>query len=327
MRALAPFALLALVCFPAPLAATPTDDAALHFRLGHPVGFDGRGAIEDFRGQPVLFAWYKDGAYAMDAAVKAMKLHKKHAKKGLVVVVIDSEASGADGWAKSHAFLVSRFGGFEAWSSGGVAVPGANSSYADGAGVALVGADGTMVLKGANRTLGNKLDKAIVGELKRMRAGWGDDAVAKEMRALAFGKGKLGAAAALHVDGNAAAATAMKDIEARYHGLKKRVEFASADGCFAEAERALATLADAVAGHAPWVEAVQALEKSIAARATDDDRAREKTLQKFHKAIARGKVSRGQLKKIEAFATSCAGHAQAGAAKRCATLAAAVAAR
>ncbi len=321
------FALLVSLVILGVATEAPADDTVLRFGLGHPVGFDGRGTITDFRGQPVLFAWYKDGAYAMDAAVKALKLHKKHGKKGLAVVLIDSEASGDDGWAKSHAFLLSRFGDIGAWSSGGVAVPGAAASYSDGAGVALVGADGTMVLKGANRTLGNKLDKAIARELKRTRGGWGDDATAREMRALAFGKGKLGAAAAMHTDGNAATEAALADIEARYHGLRKRAEFASASGCFAEAERELSALAKAVEGHAAWADATAKLAQSIAERATDDDRKREKAIEKFHKTIARGKVSSGQLKKIQAFAASCDGHPQAGAAKRCATLAAAVAAR
>jgi len=302
-------------------------DLALKFTVGLPVGSDGRTDITDFRGQPVLFAWYKNGGYGMDAAVTAVKLQKKYGGKGLVVILIDSEPSREDAWAKSHAFLLSRFPGFNAWSSAGIQVPGASASYREGAGVALVGVDGTMVLKGANRALGNKLDKAVAAEIRKMTTGFGKNPTARKVRALAFGKHDLAGAAALAKGEDDEVAQALRDIETRYKSLRESVEYFASLGLYRNAEARARELSASVKGHAKWAPAVERLIKRIASEATAEDRARERTLDRFQRALARGKVSAGLVRKIRRFAEQCAKAKQSSAAKRCATLAAAIAAR
>jgi len=285
------------------------------FSIGEPSGTDGRTQIADFRGQPVLFAYWRNSGYAMDAATRAVKLHKKYGPKGLVVILVDSGAwVGPDAWARSRAFLLDRFPGLTAWSAGNLHLPASASDAVDpasrlrssgGASVTLIGVDGKVVLKGANRGLGGKLEKGVIEELRKAKKGWGTEATAVKTRALAFGKGDLAGAARLAAEMQGEAAAAFNDVKLHFNGRLRTIEYLSMRGlCTAALERTHAVAA-AVRGYPAWEQAVARVQESVAKQTSDASHSLEKQFVRFARTLRKGKASAGTVKKLRRFAQEC----------------------
>ncbi|MCA9323465.1 MAG: hypothetical protein KDB53_22205 [Planctomycetes bacterium] len=265
---------------------------------------DGRTKLSQHRGQPIVYAWFRDAGYSMDAAERAAKLQADYARKGLIVVLLDTESDGSlDQNSKSRAFLLGRFSGYNGASGGLNCSAPVKQTYDAGAGIALIGVDGRLVTRGACREVGGKLTKLIGAELSMAKKGWGDDDLAKKIRALAFGKGAYAAAVAL-VEANPEPAVqeAIADVENRVAGEFARLDALTAHGRVQAADILIEELAESLKGRDDWIKALAQRQERWLSFRTEALIAFDKHCRRAESALDRGKaLSKSQYEALKAL--------------------------
>ena len=276
---------------------------ALKFR--ELLGGDGRTTLAEYRGSPVLFAWYSTVPAGMNAAPGALGLADKFVEAGLVVVLMEIKNNDL---THLRALQMKELPGASCLLLKNQNVPFA---YDDGTGpppkVALVGVDGTLLFAGSYQKL-RDVEKLLKTEAGRRTEGWGEHAAARSARAAAFGAGDLAAGratlrAALAAEpGNAELEATLAEIDGRYTAWKASTAYLRDAGEYRRALVAAEGLVAATAGDDEW--SAEARERLAAFESEELQAALklEAKLDKLLKPLLKKRPKKGQWNKFRSFA-------------------------
>ncbi|MEW6743062.1 MAG: hypothetical protein AB1486_09910 [Planctomycetota bacterium] len=250
---------------------------------------DGRMALSQFRGQPVLIQWWDDCPLCLGAIDKIDKLHREYGPKGLVVILMEG---GKSDLQSAASVLMREHPQCEARLTTAHSVPVRFTDNGWSPKCVVLGVDGTVLAAAGNHNLGNKIEKLLREELAKAKRGWGSHAKVREARALLHGKGDLAGARRLldelNADSSAAKGTAPKEIapteiaevrgelEARLAARKLAVNHLLETGRWAQAREEARAFAEAVAG----LKDHEAAATSLLALFDSDEAALELSLEK-----------------------------------------------
>jgi len=242
----------------------------------------------------------------------AFKLDKEFGKKGLVLLLVESQMGNAPkedvlgflmqkfpkDFPKSNVFVTVGEGG--PFPSGSNGLPHC----------ALVGVDGALLMIGHPGQLGSKLDEAIETELKKVKSGWGKSPEIKKARALLHGKTRLGEAAKalaaaeskIKDDAKDDFAEAQSELEAKYAAMKNAVSVLMEEGRIADAKSAATDLQKAVKGKAEWEAEAATVVAKFSTPAVEEELKADKSLTSIVKSIGEKKPTEVHAKKLDAFA-------------------------
>lgn len=252
---------------------------------------DGRQKLSDFRGETVLAVTFADVRGGLDAALRAMKLHKELADRGLVVILGHVEAGGTRGSGSSGrdlgAWCLWRFPDWDArvcselrprWNWKGKGTP---PLYA------VVGADGKLVAAASIRTNPKKMEQAVRRALAIQVRGWGATKEESSMRSRLYGKDDLAGAWMM------ASSSLKSEVRRAYERKKAAVQWWLARGQWVRAERATKRLAKAVTGVATWEQEVRVLGRRFETEEGRRELALDKKLCKLMKPLTRRSPRKG----------------------------------
>ncbi len=283
------------------------------------IGGDGRSRIREFRGHPLILAyWDRQGAAGLAGAKRALKFHEKFAKKGLSVILIERVIwNFKDAELKAKAFLLQELGPLD-----GIALAGFQKDFHDlvrpmqssySRYMGLVGVDGILRAGGPSSMVQGKLDKALLLELKKVKKGWGTKKERK-IRAMAFGKGKLGDALNMAQESNddEQVHDAATDVRSYFKYQLQAVTKDLDNACWANAKRKIVSLSAAVSERKGLAKKVASLQERLLKEATPEELDAEKKISAILKKIDKGKGGRPVNKKLMKLAeSSAAPHAAA----------------
>ena len=291
------------------------------------LGGDGRTKLSEFRGQPVLIAWYSTVFAGIEAARAAVEM--------------DEELNGRAPGSRLAVFLMEIKNGdaVHLRALQMAELPEARCplvrtqelpvAYDDSLGpppkLILIGVDGTLLYAGTYQRAA-AVQELVEAELEKMEKGWGEDPVVREARALAFGQGKLGGArqtleqAGLEGDERA---RLTKELELRFTALERSVAFHLGQGEPGRAAAAAEALTAAALGVPDWEARASAASALLAAPEAEREAELEQRLQSLLKPALKSKPKKGLDEKLHDFATGEAAGTKVG--ERAARLADAVA--
>ncbi len=301
-------------------------------------GHDGRTRLRELIGHPVVIAGFRrhlvDGIHA---SLVGSELLSKHEKDGLILIMEDRMA-WKEGWVEPVAFW-HRTAGYVPWltpspDDGKTPDLGiVRTAPRDARSLVLIGVDGTLVAEGTAELATEpekqsdfraRFKRLVAQEIARARSGWGTDPVAREARALAFGKGQIAAALSkLHRDGNTdipERREVLSELEWRVAGWTKSVRFYLDEGRPNEAEDAMKRLSAAVRGAERWEEALAPLAAEIDSPEVKEEKSLDRKLAKIVEPLdgkwRRGKIDVEILRELRAFAEKQADNRVGARAKR-----------
>ncbi len=267
---------------------------------------DGRTRLSEYRGQPVVLALFSNVFGGTEAARGALDLLAEHGAGGLVVLLMEDEKEHDETYVEALALkelpgstcplLRRQFLPYR-WEQETGPPPV----------LALVGIDGTVLYAGSYQGLRN-VDKAIEAELERAEEGWGDDAVAREVRALAFGAKQLGAArrrldeVAASAEPSAQVGAAAAEVDGRFASWKRSVVHFAETGRPTRALESARALVGAVAGHAAWSAEARALLAPLETPEAEAVRTLEEKLAKLLRPLESKAPRKGLPDKLRRFA-------------------------
>lgn len=312
LRTLCGLALFTFFCAVAADAQMAKDAAPpAQFNLGKVLFGDGRTTAADFKGSPVVFAQWQDIYSGMDAARKAVGLAEKHAKDGLVVVLVSTKAFDEEGgWAKAVAFLEKNFPNHKCRVVGNIALPMVGSPDTTPPMMSVVGVDGTVQVAGSARTIGGKVDNAVAAELEKKKKGWGKDANAKKIRALCFNSCKFNDAYNVGMSimsDDPEVTAAMGELLQAFRTSVAIVKSQMAEGRPSDAKAEFDHLREAIKGHKELNQELAPLVQEMESEATTNELALEKKLKPMIAKLAGAKADASAAKGFEKFATENAG--------------------
>jgi len=291
------------------------------------LGGDGRTKLSEFRGQPVLIAWYSTVFAGIEAARAAVRMDEdlNGRAPGSRLAVFLMEIKNGDA-THLRALQMAELPGAQCPLLRTQDLPVA---YDDSLGpppkMILVGVDGTLLYAGTYQRAAAVQD-LVEAELEKMDKGWGEDPVVREVRALAFGKGKLGEARQMleqaGLEGDERARLA-RELESRFTTLERSVAFHLGQGEPGRAAAAAEALAAAATSVPDWVARASAAGAALATPESKREAELEQGLQVLLKPTLKSKPKKGLDEKLRAFATGDASGAKVG--ERAARLADAVA--
>lgn len=264
-----------------------------------PIAHGGRDRISDWFGHPVLvFGWRGHLLEGLHAAKPAFELHSKLGKRGLVLIGTDRHDWRGKPGHESATFWLGVTGHLPMICSVPATRPKDDLPLAwnvprDERSMALIGVDGRLLALGSLEDLKQqraptrrKFEKLAAAEVKRRRSGWGEDAVAKKARALAFGKDQLGKALASldaveEAERSAEQALARAEIERHLATRKKAIAWWREKGQPLAAQEAMKDLAKAIRGQTGMEQACAALFASLSTAAFKQELALDRRLQKL----------------------------------------------
>jgi hypothetical protein len=148
-------------------------------------------------------------------------------------------------------------------------------------------------------------------ELEKMEKGWGEDAVVREARALAYGQGKLGAAhQRLEQASGDEASRLAGDLELRFTALERSIAFHLGQGEPGRASAAAEALTAAAQGRPEWV--ARATAASAVLTEAKREAELEQQLQALLKPTLTKKPKEGLDGKLRAFAAEKAAGTKVG---------------
>ena len=280
------------------------------------LGGDGRTKLSEFRGQPVLIAWYSTVFAGLEAARAAVKMEEELNGRapGSRLAVFLMEIKNGDA-AYLRALQMAELPEARCPLLRTLDLPVA---YDDSLGpppkLVLIGVDGTLLYAGTYQRAGAVEDLVQV-ELEKMEKGWGEDPVVREARALAFGQGKLGAArqrleqAGLEGDERPRLKT---ELEQRFTALERSVAFHLGQGEPGRAAAAAEALTAAASGVPDWVARASAASATLATPESKREAELEQQLQALLKPTLTKKPKEGLDEKLRAFATGKAAGTKVG---------------
>jgi len=283
-------------------AGEPLPDLAFRWVLGG----DGRRQLSEFRGQPVLIAhWTRGGFAPLDAVRVALDLEEKHADDGLVAFLMLHTDRDPTYLRAVQMDMV----------------PGASTRllleqelhavYVENGFVpriVLIGVDGTLRYAGSYQGSA-ELKKLLKAELEKREDGWGASEAAVEARALAYGKGKLGAARAGIGDEpeDPELAALAGELEVRFDALERSVGFLRERGRPAEAREAAKALVEAGGGHESWTERAREVVEWLDDEAFREELGQERDLVRLLKATMSKPPRKGFDERLRKLAEDAGG--------------------
>lgn len=241
----------------------------------------------------------------------AYKMQKEHGKDGLVVVLTESQ-----GTEKKEDMIGFVMNNFTKYGNEDVFITYGESGgpfKTDAPGLphaALVGVDGKLLLLGNPNGWGKKLDEALEEEFKKIKLGWGKSPEAKKARALMYGKGKLGEAAAvlaaaegkIKEDAKADFDAAKAELDAKYAAQKGAIKNLTETGRFVAANTAATNLQKNVKGKAEWETEVGTIVADFAKPEVDKEVKLDKAVVGIMKAIGDKRPTDDHEKKFKDLA-------------------------
>jgi hypothetical protein len=280
------------------------------------LGGDGRTKLSEFRGQPVLIAWYS--AVSVEGARIAVDLDEEYNDEfpdaKLVVFLMEIKDHDA---IYLRALQMAELPGARCWLLQNQELP---IVYDETTGLppmmVLVGVDGTLLYAGSYQRA-NELKKLLKVEIGKMQKGWGEDPLARKARALAWGQRKLGEAHALlepSLGGSASRELTMlaAEIEKRFESLARAVNHHAEQGEPFRMAAALSELRSATNAKPAW--------EARLSEIVDVGAATEGLLDELHfkldallKPTLQSKPKKGLAEKLRAFAAGEAAGTRIGA--------------
>jgi hypothetical protein len=295
------------------VAGQPVPD----FELRTVVGGDGRTKLSEFRGQPVLIAWYSTVFAGIEGARIAADLEREingdllDAK--LVVILMEIKNHDA---TYLRALQMAQLPGARCWLMKNQDLP---VVFDDTTGpppkMALIGVDGTLLYAGSYQGA-NKVKKLLETEVEKVEKGWGTDPLARKARALAWGQRKLGEAHALlepALGGSASPelTTLAAEIEKRFDTLVRSVNHFAEQGEATRMAGALAALRAATDVIPAWEARMSGMNVDQAAALLVSELDGE--LDDLLKPTLKAKPKKGLAEKLRAFAGGKASGTKVGA--------------
>jgi hypothetical protein len=212
----------------------------------------------------------------------AIKQNHELSSKGLVSVLV--EAQGANE-AALEGFLWKRFPDNDCFACVGTFVPIPESKGIPHA--AVVGVDGTLLWAGHPLGDPKKVEELILGELAKVKKGWGDSAEAKKMRAALYGKDDLfGAIAAIAALPEGEARSKLQaEVDARYTSAKNAIGTLKENGRWVAAQARAKALLKSVGTKAEWVAEVTPLAAEFDTDSAKAEIALERKFEKIQKQL------------------------------------------
>jgi hypothetical protein len=239
----------------------------------------------------------------------AFKLQKEFGSKGLVIVLVESQATQSP--EDLRGFVLQNF---MKYGSDDVFITRADSPFPNGSSgiphAALVGVDGKLLMMGNPNGWGKKLEEALEPEFKKIKDGWGKSPEAKKARALMHGKGKLAEAHAHLVlsepkvkdEAKEDFEQAKAELEAKYAALRDAVKGLKEQGRFLEAKEAATALQKAVKGKSEWETEVNPMVAEFATPELDKEVKLDKALAAIVKSIGDKRPTDDHEKKFKDLA-------------------------
>jgi hypothetical protein len=310
-RALTPhIALLAgsLCLAPAPVQKTSVGERVPALGLHVVLGGDGRSSLDQYRGTPVLFAWYADAPNGLNAARKALEIAEEVADAQPIVILMEVQENEP---VYLRALQMNQLPGADCLLLKGQDLPFEwDRTSGPQPPVALVGVDGSLRYAGSY-IKAKEIKGLLRAEGERRAEGWGAHPVAKSARATAFGAGDLafGRASlrnALKVEpDHPELLEALEEIESRFESHKASIDYLCGRGEYARAQ-ILATLLEAGTQLDPeWGAQAKELAAGFELPAMQEVLKTEEKLEKLLKPIASKRPKKGLSKSLRKFAETC----------------------
>jgi len=312
-------AAIVLVCpVLAPFAAEasePSAELVEDFRFRTLLRGDGRDRLSQYRGQPLLFAWYSTVTGGLEAARVGADLEEDFAEDGFVAILME---------IKNHdetyleALALNEVPGSSCLLLKNQKLP---FSFDSDTGfpphMALIGVDGELLYAGSY-SQSSKVKKMVKSEVKRVRDGWGEHPAAVEARALAYGKGELAAGLALVREaiakdaGRPELSEIEKELSARFESRKRAIPFLMEKGEYLRALEEAKALVAAVESHEAWHAEARELLAGFEDEAARRELELDKELESLLKPLRKKAPRRGLADKVRRFAEE-AGDSRVGA--------------
>ncbi len=277
-RVLAAAASIAAVVVPNPEDKASVGGVVPDFAFGDFLaGSDGRQKLSEFRGQPVFIVNWTDTDFGRGAAVRTHKFAKDLIPDGLVVILRDTHNKNADEILVS---AMRRYPGSLARFARNMKLPIEYQDNGPPPDIALIDVEGRLVIAGSYTVDMGPAEKRIAAELKRRQTGWGTHDAVRDVRAICYGKGRIGEAlvrcekALAAEPENAELKQVESELRAQFEADAQRVRYALDRGECALARSRASALADAAVGSADW----QAVAESLLAEFEKPDVQKELAL-------------------------------------------------
>lgn len=280
--------------------AEPGDLVREDFAFPTFVNGDGRQTLAEFRGQPVLVVTFADVFGGMAAAMRAVKLHRKFADDGLVVILTHVKAgstfgSGAEG-KDLGAWSMKRYPGWDVRICERINAPWDWFDKGMPPLFAVIGCDGKLVLAGSTQRDAKRMDEAVRATVKRAKRGWGSKEESA-VRGLLHGKGDLAAARA-----KATTDALRQEVTRVYARRLATIRWFLEDGQWLRAKRDADLLAKGVKGVGEWEAQVADLQSRFASEAGKRELALDARLHKLLKPFAKKAPRKGADKALRRLA-------------------------
>ena len=320
---LAPIALSAAFLSPPPVTRLPLEldepagvgEIVPDHEFAPLVNHDGRTRLSELVGQPVLLVgWRANFNDGVQGLAQAFELVKKHGLEDLVLILENRNVWRTDDqWVGELGFLYVQLPSLRrAWVSnnpdqaGAPDIPIRRARGRTLQSIALVGVDGTLLVEGEAEEVAEDLAKRVAAEVKRRRKGWGEDKVAIQARALAFGKDQLSKAlAALDKAAETQVPehqTVRAELQRHFQARLKSLRFYVDEARYLDADEALRALQKSVKGQASWLEALAPIQVELDSDGVARERALDKKLRKILKGLQDdAKMEPKTLEKLREF--------------------------
>ncbi len=298
------------------------------------LGGDGRTKLSEFRGQPVLIAWYSTVFAGMEGARVAADLERElngdlpDSRLVVILMAIKKHES-----AHLRAMQLRELPGARCRLLANQELYVAyDQSNGPPPRMVLIDPDGKLLYAGSYQGAGD-VEELVGQELERIEKGWGTDPLACQARALAFGKGRLGEARELVESALAGAGPdgpggreeltqLAAQLETRYTALERSVGQLLDQGEPRRAAQALASLTTATEGHPAWYDRTERVRARFELESPREAEL-EKKLDSLMKPTLKNRPKKGLEDKLRSFAEGDAAGTKVG--QRAARLADAVA--
>jgi len=248
---------------------------------------------------------WTDTDFGRGAADKVRKLAKERVPQGLVLILRESHNMSAD---EIRASAMRLYPGSLARFTGNMKAPIAYEDNGPPPDIALIDAEGKLLLAGSYTVDLSRAEKLLPDELEKLETGWGTHAAARDARALLYGKGRLAEALAccdkaLSSEPDQAELLVVKgEVQARFDSTQKQVRHLLDKG---ECERALTMstrLVESVAGRPELEEPAAKLLAELGTPEIQRELQLEKTLAAALKPLEKKEPTAKDVEKLERLA-------------------------
>jgi tetratricopeptide (TPR) repeat protein len=248
---------------------------------------------------------WTDTDFGRGAADKVRKLAKDFVPQGLVLILRESHNMTAD---DIRASAMRRYPGSLARFTRNMKAPIVYEDNGPPPDIALIDAEGKLLLAGSYTVDLSRAEKLLPGELKKLKTGWGTHAAARDARALLYGQGRIAEALAccdkaLSSEPDQAELLEVKgEARARFDSTLKQVSYHLDKGQCAQALALSTALVESVAGRPELEEPAAKRLAELRTPEIQHDLELEKTLAAALKPLEKNEPTAKDVEKLERLA-------------------------